>query len=113
MQKEIFTRFPYQAFYILFLIVISLPLYSYGQTPVVLPVPTQCDNGDPINLTDFVNDEDNDPIVIIPSIESLPEGLKMTSQGEISWTPSFTQFRKLKGISKAATTNATNRATAV
>ena len=43
-----------------------------------------------------VNDEDNDPIVIIPSVESLPEGLKVSSQGEISWMPSYTQFKKLK-----------------
>lgn len=45
---------------------------------------------------DFVYDEDNDPIVIIPSFESMPEGMKMTSQGEISWSPSLTQFKKLK-----------------
>jgi len=45
---------------------------------------------------DFVFDEDNDPIVMIPSFESMPEGMKMTSQGEISWSPSFTQFKKLK-----------------
>ena len=43
-----------------------------------------------------VIDEDNDPIVVIPSIESLPEGLKISSQGEVSWMPSFTQFKKLK-----------------
>jgi hypothetical protein len=45
---------------------------------------------------DFVYDEDNDPIVVIPSFESMPEGMKMTSQGEISWSPSLTQFKKLK-----------------
>ncbi|AFK02120.1 hypothetical protein Emtol_0969 [Emticicia oligotrophica DSM 17448] len=45
---------------------------------------------------DFVFDEDNDPIVFIPSFESMPEGMKMTSQGEISWSPSLTQFKKLK-----------------
>jgi hypothetical protein len=45
---------------------------------------------------DFVYDEDNDPVVIIPSFEIMPEGMKMTSQGEISWSPSLTQFKKLK-----------------
>lgn len=45
---------------------------------------------------DFVYDEDNDPIVVIPSFETMPEGMKMTSQGEISWSPSLTQFKKLK-----------------
>ncbi len=45
---------------------------------------------------DFVYDEDTDPIVVIPSFETMPEGMKMTSQGEISWSPSLTQFKKLK-----------------
>ena len=41
-------------------------------------------------------DEDNDPVVIIPIIESLPEGVKLTAQGELSWQPSQNQFNKLK-----------------
>lgn len=45
---------------------------------------------------DFLIDPDNDPVVIMPSIETLPEGMKMNSQGEITWTPSLTQFNKLK-----------------
>jgi len=45
---------------------------------------------------DCVYDEDKDPVVIIPSFETMPEGMKMTSQGEISWSPSLTQFKKLK-----------------
>lgn len=44
----------------------------------------------------FVYDEDNDPIVIVPSMETLPESMKMSSQGEVSWTPSFTQFKQIK-----------------
>lgn len=43
-----------------------------------------------------VFDEDNDPIVIVPSMETLPENMKMSSQGEVSWTPSLTQFKQLK-----------------
>ncbi|MFD2519254.1 hypothetical protein [Emticicia soli] len=43
-----------------------------------------------------VFDEDNDPIVIVPSMETLPEGMKMSSQGEVSWTPSLTQFKQIK-----------------
>jgi hypothetical protein len=45
---------------------------------------------------DFAFDEDNDPIVFIPSIETLPEGMKLNSDGSITWSPSFAQFRKLK-----------------
>ncbi|MDP5122224.1 MAG: hypothetical protein NWQ46_11555, partial [Spirosomaceae bacterium] len=43
-----------------------------------------------------VYDADNDPIVIIPSIEELPEGFSISSQGEMTWNPSFTQFKSLK-----------------
>lgn len=44
----------------------------------------------------IVYDADNDPIVIIPSIEELPEGFSISSQGEMTWNPSFTQFKSLK-----------------
>jgi hypothetical protein len=43
-----------------------------------------------------VFDEDNDPIVFIPNLESLPEGMNINSNGEISWEPSLSQFRKIK-----------------
>ncbi len=41
-------------------------------------------------------DNDGDPLVFIPSVEELPEGLTLSSRGEITWSPSFTQFRSLK-----------------
>ncbi|MGR3810229.1 hypothetical protein [Jiulongibacter sp. NS-SX5] len=44
----------------------------------------------------LVYDEDNDPLVFIPSIEELPEGLNISSRGEVTWSPSFTQFKKLQ-----------------
>lgn len=43
-----------------------------------------------------VFDPDNDPIVLVPLLEDLPEGMKISSQGEITWSPSVTQFNKLK-----------------
>jgi hypothetical protein len=43
-----------------------------------------------------VYDADNDPVVVIPSIEELPEGFSISSQGEMTWSPSFTQFKSLK-----------------
>ncbi|WP_304238647.1 hypothetical protein [Jiulongibacter sediminis] len=43
-----------------------------------------------------VFDEDNDPLVFIPSIEELPEGMNISSRGEVTWSPSFTQFKKLQ-----------------
>lgn len=45
---------------------------------------------------DLAFDEDNDPIVFIPDLESLPQGMNMTNQGEITWSPSLNQFKMLK-----------------
>lgn len=41
-------------------------------------------------------DEDNDLIVFVPNLETLPQGMNMSSQGEITWNPSLNQFKKLK-----------------
>jgi hypothetical protein len=43
-----------------------------------------------------VKDEDNDPLVFIPIADVMPEGAKLSSQGEFSWKPSLTQFNQLK-----------------
>lgn len=45
----------------------------------------------------FMRDPDGDPIEIIP-IEngSIPEGMRITAGGEITWEPSLTQFNLLK-----------------
>ncbi len=43
-----------------------------------------------------VYDNDGDPLVFIPSLEDLPEGLVLSSRGEITWSPSLTQFKNLK-----------------
>jgi hypothetical protein len=44
----------------------------------------------------LVYDEDQDPLVFIPSIEELPEGMNINARGEVAWSPSFTQFKKLQ-----------------
>lgn len=46
--------------------------------------------------SDLAYDEDNDPIVFIPNLETLPEGMSMSTQGEITWNPSLNQFKMLK-----------------
>ena len=43
-----------------------------------------------------VRDEDNDPLVFISIADQMPEGTKLTAQGELSWTLSLNQFNKLK-----------------
>lgn len=46
--------------------------------------------------SDFVRDDDGDPLVFIPIADQMPEGSKLTSQGELSWTLSLNQFNRLK-----------------
>ncbi len=43
-----------------------------------------------------VRDDDGDPIVFIPIADQMPEGSKLSSQGELSWTLSLNQFNRLK-----------------
>ena len=43
-----------------------------------------------------VHDDDGDPLVFIPIADQMPEGSKLSSQGELTWTLSQTQFNKLK-----------------
>ena len=44
----------------------------------------------------LVYDEDNDQVVFVPNLETLPEGMNVSSNGEVSWEPSLSQFRKIK-----------------
>ncbi len=44
----------------------------------------------------LVYDEDNDQVVFLPNLETLPEGMNVSSNGEVSWEPSLSQFRKIK-----------------
>ena len=43
-----------------------------------------------------VRDQDADPIVFVPILEQMPEGMKLTAAGEITWEPSTAQFNILK-----------------
>lgn len=43
-----------------------------------------------------VHDADGDPVVIVPVLEQMPEGAKLSSQGEFTWRPSLTQFSQLR-----------------
>ncbi|MBX2964650.1 MAG: hypothetical protein KF845_00790 [Cyclobacteriaceae bacterium] len=46
--------------------------------------------------SDYVFDPDGDPIVFKPNLSQLPEGMTLSSQGLISWTPSRNQFNALR-----------------
>ena len=43
-----------------------------------------------------VHDDDGDPLVFIPIADQMPEGSKLSSQGELTWTLSQNQFNKVK-----------------
>lgn len=43
-----------------------------------------------------VRDDDGDPLAFIPIADQMPEGSKLSSQGELSWTLSLNQFNRLK-----------------
>lgn len=43
-----------------------------------------------------VRDADSDPVVFVPVAEQMPEGMRMSANGEIVWEPSLTQFNLLR-----------------
>ncbi|QJD77801.1 Ig-like domain-containing protein [Spirosoma rhododendri] len=45
---------------------------------------------------ELVHDDDGDPIVFISIPDQMPEGSKLSAQGELIWTLSYNQFKKLK-----------------
>ena len=47
-----------------------------------------------------IRDPDGDPIVFVPILEEMPEGMRLNAAGEIVWEPSINQFNLLKKGSK-------------
>ncbi len=45
---------------------------------------------------DYVFDPDEDPLVFKPVMSKMPEGINLTSQGLITWSPSRSQFNSLR-----------------
>ncbi|MCJ8164372.1 hypothetical protein MKJ04_05910 [Pontibacter sp. E15-1] len=43
-----------------------------------------------------VKDDDGDPVAFVAIGEGMPEGARLSTQGEFTWKPSYTQFRKLQ-----------------
>lgn len=46
--------------------------------------------------TEYIYDPDGDPIVFKSSPSSMPEGSALTSQGQLTWSPSRSQFNTLR-----------------
>jgi len=47
---------------------------------------------------DYVRDPDGDPVIFKARESQMPEGAVLTSLGQLTWTPSRTQFKSLKNI---------------
>ncbi|MBK6978999.1 MAG: hypothetical protein IPH28_19425 [Cytophagaceae bacterium] len=78
----------------------DLKVFHKNRPPVVGELPVffiQYNTNNNYTISpDIVHDDDNDPIVFIPILETFPEGLNLNSKGEISWSPSLIQFKSLK-----------------
>ena len=42
-----------------------------------------------------VRDPDSDPVVIVPAAEQMPQGMKISANGEVTWEPTSSQFKFL------------------
>ena len=49
-----------------------------------------------IDLANSVHDDDDDPVVVVPITDQMPEGAKLNAQGELTWQPSQIQFNQLR-----------------
>ena len=49
-----------------------------------------------IDADEQIYDDDDDPLVFIPIADQMPEGAKLSAQGELTWTLSLSQFNRLK-----------------
>ncbi len=49
-----------------------------------------------VGADEQIYDDDDDPLVFIPIADQMPEGLKLSAQGELTWTLSLNQFNRLK-----------------
>lgn len=80
--------------------ILDLKIQHTNRTPVINDLGTfyvQFNNPNSYKIDqEKVYDEDNDPIVFVPMLETLPEGMAMSTQGEITWRPSSNQFNALK-----------------
>jgi hypothetical protein len=79
---------------------VELRVQHVNRPPVVEDLPTFYVRFQTQNVYKFdpkqVYDADNDPIVFIPIPDQMPEGSKLSAQGELTWTLSKNQFNQLK-----------------
>jgi hypothetical protein len=79
---------------------ITFTVYHVNQPPVVEDVPVfyvkQSTRNNYQIPGEYVSDPDGDPYVFKAVQSQLPEGATLSSQGQLTWTPSRSQFNSLK-----------------
>jgi hypothetical protein len=79
---------------------ISFTIHHVNRTPIVEEIPVfyvklSARNSYQIS-NEYVSDQDGDPIVYKTVPSEMPEGATLSSQGQLNWTPSRSQFNALK-----------------
>ncbi|MBL7875849.1 MAG: hypothetical protein JNL53_09295 [Cyclobacteriaceae bacterium] len=78
----------------------NFTVYHQNRPPVVEDLPifyVKQSAANSYQISDqYVNDPDDDPLVFKSIQSQLPEGVTLTSQGMLTWTPSRNQFNALK-----------------
>ena len=79
---------------------ISFTIHHINRSPTVEEVPIfyvkQSARNSYQITNEYVSDLDGDPFVFKPIPSQMPEGATLSSQGQLNWTPSRSQFNSLK-----------------
>jgi hypothetical protein len=80
---------------------ITFTVLHVNRPPVVEELPVfyvkQATRNNYAMPNEYVSDPDGDPIVFKAIPSQMPEGFVLNSQGQVTWTPSRSQFNSLKG----------------
>lgn len=49
-----------------------------------------------LNATNAISDPDDDPVVYKPILSNMPQGMTLSADGELKWTPSMNQYNRLQ-----------------
>jgi hypothetical protein len=80
---------------------VELLVYHTNRPPVVGDLKTfyvryNAENSYVLEVGQVITDPDNDPLVFKPVLSQMPQGLNISGKGEITWKPSYSQYRRLQ-----------------
>lgn len=80
---------------------VDLLVYHTNRPPVVGDLKTfyvsyNTKNTYELEVGQVITDPDNDPLVFKPVLSQMPQGLNISGNGEITWKPSYNQYRRLQ-----------------